>query len=81
MELHELHIANFRAGPVGHSNTVAGCDTRIGSLFVHMAQASGGQLNSGSANRMQASALVEQRQSDHATVFNQQICSELEFAN
>jgi len=43
VELDELHIADFCAGAIGHSDAIAGGHSGVRSVAVNVAQASGGK--------------------------------------
>ena len=43
MELHELHVAQFGAGPIGHGHAVAGGHVGIGGFAIELAGPAGGQ--------------------------------------
>ena len=51
MELHELHVPQFRAGPGGQGQAVAGQPGRVGGGRVGLAKAAGGQHDRGRGHR------------------------------
>ena len=51
MELHELHVPQFRAGPGGQGQAVAGQPGRVGGGRVGLAEAAGGQHDRGRGHR------------------------------
>jgi hypothetical protein len=59
MELHELHVADFRAGAHRNSHTIPGCPVGVGRIAIDLPKPAGGQQHSGAADLLRNSILVE----------------------
>ena len=58
MELHKLQILQYCAGPIGHSNTVAGCNFGSGSFAIELPCSAGCQYSIRSPDYLWTSATV-----------------------
>ncbi len=81
MELHELHVADFSAGAIGHRNSVTGGDGRIRSFLVDMAETASCKQHSRRSDGMHLPIFAQQIHANDTTIFDQQVGGKFEFAN
>ena len=81
MELDELHVPQFHAGPVGQGVSVAGRHVRIGRFAVDLTGASGAQNGLFGPHQGQAVLAVVDQRPAAAAVGGQQIERERVLAN
>jgi hypothetical protein len=73
VELVELHIGDGGSGAVGHGDTVAGGDGRIGGVGVDLTGSSAGEERGAGMNVEDASFAIEKRGSDDVAVEGKEI--------
>lgn len=77
MELNELHIAEDRAGPIGHGHAVSGRHIGIGRDGIDVTRAAGRQDHSGSRDDLHATALpLHIADSRASSLFHKKVQSE-----
>ncbi len=81
MELHELQVAQDRAGAVGQRHPVAGRDGRVGGLREHLPEAATGEHDGAAADRAHPVVLalahdVQRHAGDTAVVGEEQVDGE-----